>query len=108
MHPECPKDVLELADYIGSTSGIINRVAEDPAGEYIIVTENGVLWELKNRYPDASFVFPEPVPVCADMKKITLQKVYDCLKDNLNAVEIDEEKREKALIPLEKMLELAK
>ena len=42
------------------------------------------------------------------MKKITLQKVYDCLKDNLNAVEIDEEKREKALIPLEKMLELAK
>lgn len=108
MHPECPEETLRLADYIGSTSGIIDHVAENPAGTYIIVTENGVLWELKNQYPQAEFLFPEPMPVCADMKKITLQKVYDCLKYGLNAVEIDEVKRKKALVPLERMLELAK
>lgn len=108
MHPECPEDTLELADYIGSTSGIIQHVAEEPNGIYLIVTENGVLWELENKYPEATFLFPEPMPICADMKKITLQKVHDCLKYNLNAVQIDEEKRKKALLPLERMLELAK
>lgn len=108
MHPECPKDVLALADYIGSTSGIIDYTAKCDDNEFIIVTETGVLYELLEKNPGKKFYFPEPLPVCADMKKITLQKVYDCLKDSLNEVIIDSETERKALIPLNRMLELAK
>ncbi len=108
MHPECPDDVLALADYIGSTSGIIDYSSKSDDKEFIIVTEAGVLYELQEKNPDKKFYFPEPLPVCADMKKITLEKVYSCLKNNENQVIIDNETREKALIPLNRMLELAK
>ena len=108
MHPECTDDVLSYADYIGSTSGIIDYSEKSEEDEFIVVTEIGVLYELQRRNPDKKFYFPEPLPVCADMKKITLQKVLDCLESNLNAVEVDEETKEKALIPLNKMLELAR
>ena len=108
MHPECTDDVLPYADYIGSTSGIIEYSEKSEDTEFIVVTEIGVLYELQRRNPDKKFYFPEPLPVCADMKKITLQKVLDCLESNLNAVEVDEEIKEKALIPLNRMLELAR
>lgn len=108
MHPECPKDVLALADYIGSTSGIINYAEGCDDNEFIIVTETGVLYELQKKCPGKKFWFTEPMPVCADMKKITLQKVYDCLENNLNEVVVDSETERKALIPLNRMLELAK
>lgn len=108
MHPECPGEVLELADYIGSTSGIINYTENSKDKEFIVITETGVLYELQKINPEKKFYFPEPLPVCADMKKITLEKVYSCLKDGLNEVIIDNDTKEKALIPLNRMLELAK
>lgn len=108
MHPECPKDVLALADYIGSTSGIIDYAEKCADDEFIIVTETGVLYELHEKCPNKKFWFTEPMPVCADMKKITLQKVYDCLENDLNEVVVDSETERKALIPLNRMLELAK
>lgn len=108
MHPECTEDVLSYADYIGSTSGIINYSEKSEDSEFIVVTEIGVLYELQKRNPDKKFYFPEPLPVCADMKKITLEKVCNCLENSLNPVEVDEEIKEKALIPLNRMLELAR
>ncbi|MDE5670365.1 MAG: quinolinate synthase NadA [Eubacterium sp.] len=108
MHPECTDDVLSYADYIGSTSGIIDYSEKSEDKEFIIVTEIGVIYELQKRNPDKKFYFPEPLPVCADMKKITLEKVLDCLENGLNQVEVDEEIKEKALIPLNRMLELAR
>ena len=108
MHPECPKDVLALADYIGSTSGIIDYAEKCDDNEFIIVTETGVLYELQKKCPGKKFWFTEPMPVCADMKKITLQKVCDCLENDLNEVVVDSETERKALIPLNRMLELAK
>lgn len=108
MHPECPEEALKEADYIGSTSGIINFASESSDNEFIIVTEIGVDYELKLKNPDKKFYYPEPLPVCADMKKITPEKVYNCLKYNLNRVEIDKDTERKALIPLNRMLELAK
>lgn len=108
MHPECTDEVLSYADYIGSTSGIIDYSEKNEDKEFIVVTEIGVLYELQRRNPDKKFYFPEPLPICADMKKITLEKVWDCLENNLNQVEINEEIKEKALIPLNRMLELAR
>ena len=77
-HPECSKEVRDLSDYIGSTSGIINYATECEDKEFIIATEEGVLHQLKKKNPDKKFYFPE-VMVCPNMKKTSLQDVYDAL-----------------------------
>ena len=74
-HPECPEKVLEISDYIGSTSGIIKYAGESAAGEFIVCTENGVRYELEKRYPDKKFWFTETEPVCRDMK-LSLRRRY--------------------------------
>lgn len=108
VHPECTKELLDEADYIGSTSGIINYAAKDDSDEYIIGTEIGVFYELKKQNPDKKFYTLQKPPVCADMKFVTLEKVLDALEHESNVVTVSEDLREKALLPLERMLELAK
>ena len=108
VHPECSKELLDEADYIGSTSGIINFVAQDDNEEYIIGTEIGVFYELKKQNPNKQFYTLQKPPICADMKFVTLEKVLDVLENETNEVMVSKELREKALLPLEKMLELAK
>lgn len=108
VHPECTKDVLAEADYIGSTAEIIEFAAKDSNTEYIIGTENGVLYELKRQNPEKSFYTVIKNQVCPDMKLITLEKLKNVLKEENNEVEVDKSLQEKALIPLERMLELAK
>lgn len=108
VHPECTKDLLEEADYIGSTSGIIDYVAKDGNAEYIIGTEIGVLYELRKQNPEKRFYTVAKKPICSDMKFVTLEKVLHVLEQEDHVVTIEEEKRKKALIPLERMLELAK
>lgn len=108
VHPECTKELLDEADYIGSTSGIINFVAKDDRDEYIIGTEIGVFYELKKQNPDKQFYTLQKPPVCADMKFVTLEKVLDVLEHETNVVTVSEDLRKKALLPLERMLELAK
>lgn len=108
VHPECIKEILDLADYIGSTSGIIRFVAEDGGEEYIIGTETGVFYELQKENPEKRFYTMQKAPVCADMKSITLPKVLEVLEKENHVVTVEETVRQKALLPLEKMLELAK
>ena len=108
VHPECIKALLDEADYIGSTSGIINYVAKDSSKEYIIGTEIGVLYELKKQNPDKKFYLLNQNQICHDMKFITLEKIYDVLANETNRVEISEARRDGALKPLERMLELGK
>ena len=108
VHPECTKEVVEEADYIGSTSGIVNFVEKDNGEEYIIGTEVGVLHKLKKQNPDKKFYTLSEHQICGDMKFITLEKIYSVLENESNEIVVSEEKRRKALIPLEKMLELAK
>lgn len=108
VHPECTKELLDEADYIGSTSGIIDFVAQDDSEEYIIGTEIGVFYELKKQNPDKKFYTLQKPPICGDMKYVTLEKVLDVLEHETNVVTVSEELRKKALLPLEKMLELAK
>ena len=108
IHPECTLDVLNLADYIGSTSGIIDYATKSDKKEFIISTELGVLYQLKKNNPEKEFFAAGSVQICPNMKKVTLEKVRDCLRDTTGVVEVSEEKREKSLVPLKKMLELAK
>lgn len=107
VHPECRMEILELADYIGSTSGIIDFATKSEAGEFIICTEAGILYELKSKNPDKIFHLVEKEQVCADMKMITLEKVAQTLENFSGQVEVDPLIREKANVALARMLELA-
>lgn len=107
-HPECTLKALELADYIGSTAGIIDYAAKSDKEEFIIATELGVLYQLETSNPGKKFYSAGATQTCPNMKKVTLEKVRDCLRDNTGVVEVSDEKREYALKPLSRMLELAK
>lgn len=107
-HPECRKEVLNLADYVGSTSGIIRFATENEDKEFIIATEYGVEYELKKKNPGKTFYPLKPDMICQDMKMITLESVKNCLENMTNQVEVDEETAKMASIPLNRMLELAK
>ena len=106
-HPECTQDVLALSDFIGSTSGIIKYAGESKAASFIICTECGVLYELRERYPDKTF-YTVGLPTCVNMKKVTLEKILDVLKTGKNEIFLDNDLKDKALASLDKMLELAK
>ena len=107
-HPECTLETLELADYIGSTAGIIDYAAKSDKKEFIIATELGVLYQLETNNPGKKFYSAGSTQTCPNMKKVTLEKVRDCLRDNTGVVEVSDEKRAAALKPLSRMLELAK
>lgn len=108
-HPECPQAVTELADYVGSTSGIIAFAEKDSAKAYIVCTEKGVFYELQNRCPDKQF-FPAlgSTQCCVNMKKVTLDKVIAALESGAPTVELDPNFAKAAHAPLQKMLELAR
>jgi quinolinate synthase len=107
VHPECTLDVVEIADYVGSTAGIIEYATKSDATEFIIGTEMGILYELKNKNPEKKFYSVGHRQFCPNMKRITIEKVYNALLNNSNEIELDEEVRLKANMPLTRMLELA-
>lgn len=106
-HPECRRDIISISDYIGSTSGIIGYAAESEAEEFIICTESGVGYELKRQAPGKKFYFPKTLPVCMDMKLITLEKIEKVLAEETGEVHVCAELSEAACRPLRAMLELA-
>ncbi len=107
VHPECTKEVLALADFVGSTKGIIRFAEESDAKEFLVGTEEGVLYELRKNNPEKTFYSVMP-GCCQDMKRVTLKKVLDCLKEEKHQVEMEEETRILAQKALDRMLELAK
>jgi len=106
-HPECNSKILAVADYIGSTTGIIEYVGTVLDKAFFVCTEIGVLHEMKKRYPDRMF-YHHPSWVCEDMRKITLQKICDSLRTLSPEVILDEALSARALLPLARMLVLAK
>ena len=108
VHPECTKDILEEADYIGSTAGIIDHATNAKAEEFIIGTEIGVFYELKKKNPGKKFYTISNHQICNDMKLVTLEKVKEVLETGANEVNVSEEVRTAAMKPLERMLELGK
>ena len=108
VHPECNQEVLLLADYIGSTSGIIQFAKESADKEFIIGTESGVQYALQQARRDAVFYFPKTEPVCTDMKRITLEKIIHVLKFGTNEIRMDNgQADEAAKQTLTRMLALA-
>ncbi len=107
-HPECTADVLELADYIGSTSGIIDYATKSPDGEFFICTEMGTLYELNKRNPGKRFYFVGHRPFCPNMKTVGVENVLSALESMSPAVELDAGLIEKCAVPLKRMLELAR
>ena len=107
-HPECEENILNISDYIGSTAEIIDFAKQSEKDEFIICTEDGVEFELIKTNPNKKFYFTKTRPCCVDMKLNTLDKLLKVLETEENPIEVDVETRERALLPLNKMLELAK
>ena len=107
-HPECRENVLEISDFIGSTSEILSFAERSEAKEFIICTEMGVFYELELKNPNKKFYSVGHRQFCPNMKKISLEKVLYAMETLEPVVEIDEKLRIKAAKPLSRMLELAK
>lgn len=113
VHPECKRPLQLIADKVGSTAALLEFASKDDAQEYIVVTESGILFEMQRACPSKTFL---PAPAedaecqcneCDYMKMNTLRKVYECLKNESPAVDVDPELAAKAIRPIERMLELS-
>lgn len=105
-HPECHGEVLKLADFIGSTTQIMERVSKGEAETFIIGTEIGVLERLERDYPDKKFILASDKTVCPNMKYTTLEDILHVLENMPceNEIFVNEEVRQEALLPIEKMV----
>lgn len=113
-HPESEKHILSIAEFIGSTSALLNYVKNSEDKTFIVGTESGILHQMQSQNPDKQLI---PAPVnddsecacneCPYMKMNTMEKLYLCLKNETPAIEIDDTLREKALIPINRMLEFS-
>jgi quinolinate synthase len=112
-HPECQQHLLDLADFIGSTSKLLRRAEESPAGSFIVLTEPGILHQMRLKVPGKTFY---EVPgadgcscnACPYMRLNTLEKLWQCLDQMAPEIVMDEALRLKALAPIEKMLAMSR
>ena len=112
-HPECEEPVLAIADFIGSTTGLLNYTKESVDTEFIVGTETGILHQMMKASPEKTFIPAPPNNSCAcndcpHMKLNTLEKLYLCLKYELPELVMEEELRKRALIPIKRMMEISK
>lgn len=112
-HPECEDDVLQIADMIGSTTELLKYSQQDAATEFIVATEAGILHQMIKASPQKKFIAAPPNNNCAcnecpHMKRNTLEKIYNCMKYELPAIEMEEGLRLAAKKPIDKMLAISK
>jgi quinolinate synthase len=111
-HPECEEPVLGVADFIGSTTGLLKYTQKDDAQEYIVVTETGILHQMQKASPHKTFIPAPPDNACAcndcpHMKLNTLEKLYLCMEYETPEITMPEELRLAAKKPIERMLEIS-
>lgn len=111
-HPECEEPLLRIADYVGSTTGLLKYSKENPATVFIVVTESGILHQMQKASPEKTFIPAPPNNACACndcpyMKLNTLEKIYLCMKYEQPEIIMDEELRLAAKKPLDRMLEIS-
>ena len=110
VHPECRDSVVRVADYVGSTAGILEYCGQSEAEEFIVVTEAGILAEMRKRYPEKTFIPAPPVdPTCACnechyMKMVTLENILSCLENESPEVMLDEDVRRAAERSIQNMV----
>ncbi|WP_346237445.1 quinolinate synthase NadA [Niabella insulamsoli] len=112
-HPECEEAVLKMADFVGSTTGLLKYTIENEATEFIVATETGILHQMEKSSPDKKFIPAPPDNGCAcndcpHMKRNTLEKIYLCMKYELPDIIMDESLRLAAKKPIDRMLEISK
>lgn len=113
-HPESEDHILKTAAYIGSTSGLINFAKTDPSKEFIVATEAGILHEMQKEVPEKT-LYPAPAEEdntcacseCPYMKMNSMKKLYLCMKYELPEIHVDEEIQKKALVPIQRMLDIS-
>lgn len=106
VHPECTRAVIELADGVFSTSGMLRFAKESPAREFIIGTEKGILHRLKKESPDKKFYSPTEHAICPNMKLITLEKLAWSLEDNQYPIELSPDIIDRARGAIQRMIEI--
>ena len=113
-HPECKGPVISLADKVGSTAALLKYSITDDAQEFIVATESGILTEMQKSAPQKTFIPAPPddstcaCNECNYMKLVTLEKLYNCLKYEWPSVEVEPEVAEKAVRPIQRMLEISR
>ena len=111
-HPECEESVLQMADYIGSTTGLLKYSMENDAQEFIVATESGIIHQMEKANPNKTFIPAPPNNSCACndcpyMKRNTLEKLYLCLKNGYPEVTVPEDIIIEARKPIARMLEIS-
>lgn len=111
-HPECPDTLLQRADYVGSTTGILNFAKKSAAAEFIVATESGILHQMQRDCPEKTFIAAPASNGCAcnqcpHMRLNTLEKLYLCMKNRTPEITMDEQVRQAALSPILRMLEMS-
>lgn len=113
VHPECKGTVVKLADKVGSTAALLKYSINDPAQVFIVATESGILHEMQKSCPEKTFIPAPPSDStcacneCSYMKLVTMQKLYDCLLNEEPEIHVDAEVAEKAIRPINRMLEIS-
>ena len=113
-HPECKKVILTIADFVGSTAAILAFTGKSDCKQFIVATESGILHKMKQQNPEKLFIPAPPndstcaCNECNFMRLNTLEKLYNCLKNEMSEIIIDEELQKKAVKPILKMLEMSK
>jgi quinolinate synthase len=111
-HPECTEAVLRHADYVGSTTGILNYAKQSPANEFIVATESGILHQMEKACPDKLFISAPgeggcSCSECPYMRLNTMEKLYLCMRDRKPEITLEEDLRQRALQPILRMLEMS-
>lgn len=111
-HPECEEPVLAIADYIGSTTGLLNYALNSTAQQFIVVTETGIMHQMQKNSPNKVFIAAPPDNLCAcndcpHMKRNTLEKLYTSMLYELPEIIMEEDLMEKARIPMQRMLDIS-
>ena len=111
-HPECSQNLLVLSDFIGSTSKLLDFVSNDNSDTYMVLTEPGIIHQMKKKEPNKSFIEVPDIDgckcnECPYMKLNTLEKILDCLKNNSPSIELDPEIIKKAYKPIKRMLDMS-
>jgi len=111
-HPECEEHILEIADYIGSTTGLLNYTIKNDSKEFIVATETGIIHQMQKASPHKTFIPAPPENSCAcndcpHMKLNTLEKLYNCLKYERPEITLDKDLIERAVVPIKRMLDIS-